>query len=81
MSTIQDEQGREPQIMLDWSDDNAKTWSNQRTASFGMVGHYRQRVKFFRLGQARDRIYRVSISDPVKRVILSAELEAQGGMN
>jgi len=81
MSTIQDEQGRNPQVMLDWSDDNAKTWSNQRTASFGLVGQYRQRVKFFKLGQARDRIYRVSISDPVKRVIIGANLEAEGGMN
>ena len=81
MSTIQLFQGRDPQLMLDWSDDNAKTWSSQRTASFGRVGRYLQRVKFFRLGQARDRIYRVSISDPVKRVILSAELEAEGGMN
>ena len=81
MSTIQDEQGRDPQIMLDWSDDNGKTWSNQRAASFGMAGHYRQRVRFLRLGQARERIYRVSISDPVKRVILSANLEAEGGMN
>jgi hypothetical protein len=81
MSTTQDAQGREPQLMLDWSDDNGKTWSSQRYASFGRVGQYLQRVKFHRLGQARDRIYRVSISDPVKRVILSAELEAEGGMN
>lgn len=79
--TIQSEQGRDPQLMLDWSDDNGKTWSNQRTASFGLAGRFLQRVKFFRLGQARDRIYRVSISDPVKRVIIGANLEAEGGAN
>ena len=28
---------------------------------------------------ARDRVYRVMITDPVKRVILSAELDAVGG--
>ena len=81
MSTIQDEQGRDPQLLLDWSDDNGKTWSNQRSGSFGKAGEYRTRVKFYRLGQARDRIFRVSISDPVKRVITGANLEAEGGAN
>lgn len=73
--------GTEPQLMLEWSDDNGKTWSNQHFASMGRVGEYRKRVIFRRLGQARDRIYRVSISDPVKRVITGAVLDAAAGAN
>jgi hypothetical protein len=81
MSTIQDLQGAEPQIMLYWSDDHGRTWSNQRSESMGKTGEYRKRVKFWRLGQARDRVYKVEISDPVKRVILSADLQAVPGNN
>jgi hypothetical protein len=78
MST-QDLQGAEPTLILQWSDDYGRTWSNEREASMGQTGEYRKRVKFWRLGQARDRVYRVIISDPVKRVILSADLQADGG--
>lgn len=81
MSTIQTYQGRDPKLMVDWSDDHGKTWSNQREQSMGKIGEYRKRVRFLRLGSARDRIFRISISDPVKRVILSATLEADGGTN
>lgn len=81
MSSIQDFQGRDPQIMLDWSDDKGKTWSTEITASMGKIGEYGTRVIFRRLGSSRDRIFRVSISDPVKRVITSANLDAIGGIH
>jgi len=69
----------DPRMVIDWSDDHGRTWSNGRSVSMGKVGEYRVRCKTWRLGQARDRVYRVTISDPVKRVILSANLEATGG--
>lgn len=81
MSTIQRFQGEDPKLMLEWSDDNGATWSNQRTASLGKVGEYQTRVKFHRLGQSRNRVFRISISDPVKRVILGAEIDAVSGKN
>lgn len=81
MSTIQLFEGRDPQLMLDWSDDNGRTFSNQLSASMGKIGEYTKRVIFRRLGQSRDRIYRISISDPVKRVIIAADLDALGGSN
>jgi len=73
--------GYEPKLKLSWSDDFGRTWSNGRVESMGRLGEYKKRVKFWRLGMARDRVYRVEISDPVKRVILAAELEATGGKN
>ena len=79
--SLQQFQGQTPEIVLQWSDDFGRNWSNERRASIGETGEYRKRVKFYRLGQARDRVYRVMISDPVKRVILSADLEAIGGSN
>ena len=75
------ESGNDPQIMLDWSDDYGRTWSNQLFASMGKVGEYSKRVIFRRLGAARNRIFRVSISDPVKRVITWADVDGQAAGN
>jgi hypothetical protein len=76
-------QGSDPQIMLDWSDDGGHTWSSESYASLGTniggIGEYKKRVIWRRLGQSRDRIYRVKVTDPVKVVFLGAELMAEEG--
>jgi len=66
-----------PAAMLDWSNDGGNTWSNQHHASIGVQGDYGARVRWNRLGRARDRVYRVTISDPVKRVIIGATLNPE----
>lgn len=72
-------QGANPQAMLQWSNDGGHTWSNERWAPIGKIGAYKNRVKWNRLGQARDRVYRVRISDPVKRTLISAQIEIEEG--
>jgi hypothetical protein len=67
-------QGSDPKAWLDWSDDGGKSWSNQHFRSLGKIGKYRTRVRWNRLGRSRARVYRLTISDPVKRVILGAVL-------
>lgn len=79
--TIQQYQGADALIKLSWSDDFGRNWSNARTESMGKAGEYQKRVKFWRLGSARDRVYKLEITDPVKRVILAADLQAVGGNN
>ena len=64
----------DPKAMLDWSNDGGHTWSSQHVARIGKQGKYGWRVRWNRLGRARDRVYRVTISDPVKRVIIGAAL-------
>jgi len=71
------DQGTDPVCMLRWSDDGGHKWSNQRTAKIGRVGQYRTRARFTRLGQSRDRVYELSISDPVKVAIIGAILNGQ----
>jgi hypothetical protein len=71
-------QGVAPVALLDWSDDGGHTWSNQHAATIGAMGKYSTRVRWNRLGRARDRVYRLTISDPVKRVILGAVLNPEG---
>lgn len=67
-------QGSAPVALLDWSDDGGKTWSNKHAAPLGSMGNYRARARWNRLGRSRDRVYRLTISDPIKRTILGATL-------
>lgn len=62
-------QGSNPQIMLEYSKDNGRTWSAQRWASSGLVGNYIARVIWRRFGCTRDATWRITQSDPVKFVI------------
>lgn len=74
-------QGSDPVIALDWSDDGGKTWSNEKWATMGAIGEYRARAIWRRLGRSRDRIPRITITDPVKRVILGAQANISKGGN
>jgi hypothetical protein len=74
-------QGEDPQAMLRWSSDGGSTWSNEYWTSIGKQGKYNNRAIWRRLGWARDRVFEVSISDPVKAVIISANLKAEAGDN
>jgi hypothetical protein len=67
-------QGSDPQAMLRFSDDGGRTWSNEYWRSIGAQGDYRARAVWNRLGMARDRVYEVTISDPVRRTLVQAIL-------
>lgn len=69
-------QGSDPQAMLRWSDDGGHSWSNEHWTDIGAIGNYRTRAIWRRLASSRDRVYEVSITDPVKRVIIGANLRA-----
>lgn len=73
-------QGEDPKAMLQWSDDGGKTWGAERWADLGKIGEYQRRVRWRRLGSPRlyglSRVFRVTISDPVRRVITGAMLDA-----
>ena len=72
-------QGSDPQLMLRWSDDGGHTWSNEHWRSAGLIGEYGHRVIWRRLGSTeklRDRVYEISMTDPVKRAWTGAQLLA-----
>ena len=74
-------QGDDPQVMLRWSDDGGHTWSNEHWAAVGKIGEYYRRVYYRRLGMTlklRDRVYEVSMTDPVKTALMGAELLVSG---
>ena len=67
---------RGPQMILRWSDDGGRTWSNEYARDAGQQGQYRARVFWNRLGQARDRVYEISVTDPVAWRVVDAYLKA-----
>jgi hypothetical protein len=68
-------QGSDPQAMLQWSTDGGYSWSNELWASIGKIGERRTRVKWRRLGRSRDRVFRVTITDPIRVVIVGASVQ------
>jgi hypothetical protein len=74
-------QGDNPQAMLRWSNDGGFTWSNENWVTIGAQGQYYNRAMWRRLGWARDRIFEVVVTDPIKAVIVSANLKATAGDN
>lgn len=63
-------QGSDPQMMMDVSKDNGRTWKvRERWASIGAVGEYTTRVIWRRVIRGRDVVVRFRMTDPVKFVI------------
>lgn len=73
-------QGSDPQAMLRYSDDGGFTWSKERWASIGKTGQYKNRCRWpGPLGSSRDRIFEVTVTDPVFSPIISANLNYSEG--
>lgn len=71
--------GSDPELMMDWSDDGGNVWSNEQRCSLGKIGERLMRANFRRLGRSRARLFRVTITDPVKRVFVDADVETTMG--
>ena len=74
-------QGSDPQMMMRFSDDGGHSWSNEKWSGMGKIGKRNARCIWRRLGQSRDRIFEVSVSDPVKTVIINAHADVKAGKN
>jgi len=65
----------DPEIMLRWSDDGGKKWSNIHRRTIGEIGEYKERTIWRRLGKFRNRVYEFSFSAPCKTTVLAAYAE------
>lgn len=70
---------RDPQIMLRWSDDGGKTWSDEHWQSAGQAGTFKTRAHWYRLGRSRDRVYEMVLDDPIDWRVIDAYLDADPG--
>lgn len=65
-------QGENPQIMLQVSRDNGKTWGAEMWRDIGPLGSYGTSVSWARLGTARNFVFKLRVTDPVKTVFTNA---------
>lgn len=64
-----------PAVMLQISRDGGHTWGNELWTASGKIGEYLKRAEWRRLGQARDWLFKIRITDPMKVAILGAYIE------
>lgn len=74
-------QGSNAKIMMQYSDDNGRSFSAERWLPIGAQGEYLTKVEWFGLGVFYDRLFRFKMSDPIKLVLISlhADVELQIG--
>lgn len=71
-------QGVAPVATLMISDDGGRTYRIKPTRSLGAMGQYTKRVHWENLGSARQRGYRIQVSDPVPLFAVDTMLETEG---
>lgn len=66
-------QGSDPMAMLESSKDGAETWQSCGWRSMGKIGERTKRCLWLRRGSDYRRQYRITITDPVQRTLLSVD--------
>ena len=68
-------EGDDPQVSLSWSDDKGVSYGNPVTQSLGKIGETLTVPMWNRLGQARDRVYKLSWAANCKTSLLGGFME------
>jgi hypothetical protein len=66
--------GLDPMLTLEISHDGGNQWLSLPPRSMGQFGEYRRVIRWNRLGQGRDVVFRLSTADAVPYHLVSAEL-------
>jgi hypothetical protein len=69
----------DPQVIMQYSDDNGKTWSDELWSSIGRIGDYQNRARWSCLGGSKNRTYRFTVTDDVKLDVVGVYLYASYG--
>jgi len=59
-------------VYLSWSNDGGNTWSAEYGVSMGVDTTYSTRCVWRRLGQSRNRVFKIRIDSPIKKNIIGA---------
>jgi len=78
---LQSGQGSDPECIMRFSRNGGFTWGNDHFVKIGKVGKYLHRARKLRIGYARDLVVEVTATDPVYRVVVSANMNATAGAN
>lgn len=63
---------RRASILMQYSDDHGKTWSSELRGRVGALGDYQSELYWGQLGSFRERMFRFTMTDPVKWVLIDA---------
>lgn len=66
-------------VILYYSDNSGRSWSEGLEQSTGSLGEYETRVEWFKLGDSRSRIFKVTGSIPVSHNIIGAFIDVTSG--
>lgn len=73
--------GSDPQVRLSVSDDGGRTWNLvTKNRSIGKIGEYLKRLRWLKMGQFRQRVIKIEITDPVKRAFVGFYADTKEGM-
>ena len=70
-------QGSEPQIMLNYSNDGGFEFTTEDWVGAGKIGEYDKRARWHELGTARDRVFQIAVTDPIKWDIIDAYMDIE----
>ncbi len=76
-----DQEYDDPSVMLRISKNGGRDWSNEHWQRLGQIGDIGHRIIWRRLGRARDPVFELSGTSPVKIAILAAMLDADLGIS
>lgn len=71
--------GSDPMLMLRYSNDSGHSWSGYKQASVGQAGQYTKRVKFGPTGNARDRVWELTFTEPCRFALFGAYARVSKG--
>ncbi|TNW23428.1 hypothetical protein EIP73_11700 [Xylella fastidiosa subsp. pauca] len=66
-------------VMLRYSKDGGHNWSAWVERDLGDVGAFQKRLRRYRLGQGRQWVFDIRITDPVVAHLLAMSLQASAG--
>jgi hypothetical protein len=73
--------GSAPIVMLRYSKDGGRTWSRQQPArSLGKIGEFLKRLRWIQMGRGYQWMFEITITDPVKRVLIGTHADFAVGM-
>lgn len=67
-------------MILQFSDDNGKSWSSELWSEIGEQGDYGYKIRWEGMGSFYNRMFRFTMSDPVKWVLIAAFADVELGI-
>jgi hypothetical protein len=63
--------------VIRYSQNGGRNWSNEITRALGQIGQFNARVSVARLPRARNMVFEISGTDPVKTALCGAFVDAE----